>query len=447
MDLFQLTPSQKTVALDLHRFRVMCCGRRFGKTLLALDQIKARASVPNSRVAYISPTYQQARDIAWEALKKDCREAAESINESRLEIRLVNSSIIFLRGWESVETLRGQLFDLIVIDEVAMMRNFWINWQEVIRPTLTDRRGEAIFISSPKGFNHFYDLYNLQETDTDFKSFHFTTYDNPYIPVDEIDKAKMQLTSDRFAQEYLADFRKTEGLVYKEFDRNIHLYLDEDEKLGKIRIEQRERMLGIDFGFTNPAAVISIVRDSSDCFYITDEFYERGKTDTQIAEIASALNPDKVFPDPAAAAGVEELRRHRLNVRDVIKGKDSIKNGIDKVRELLKAKKLKINSKCKNVISEFETYCYPDKKDAHNENEVPIDENNHALDAIRYCIMMSFYGATKVNQFRPDYTKPTFTSMARQGQNASHPNIQNRSPVTKPQNRDIINARKDMFRL
>ena len=219
-----LHETQKPVALDPHRFRILCCGRRWGKTTLAIDQIKGRAAIPNSRVAYVAPTFQQARDIAWEQLKKDCMQAAETINESRLEIKLVNGSLIILRGWESIETLRGQRYDLIVIDEIASMRNFWMNWQEVIRPTLTDTKGEGLFISTPKGFNHFYDLYNLENKDADFKSFHFSTYDNPHIPREEVDKAREQVTEDRFAQEYLADFRKTEGLVYKEFDREEHYW-------------------------------------------------------------------------------------------------------------------------------------------------------------------------------------------------------------------------------
>ena len=185
-----LHSSQKVVALDLHRFRILCMGRRWGKTTLAIDQMKGRAAIPKSRIAYIAPTYQQARDIAWEQLKADCRHASQTINEARLEIKLVNDSLIVLRGWEAIETLRGQRFDLVVVDEVASMRNFWLQWQEVIRPTLTDTKGEALFISTPKGFNHFYDLYNQELEDNDFKSFHYTTYDNPHIPKEEIDKLK-----------------------------------------------------------------------------------------------------------------------------------------------------------------------------------------------------------------------------------------------------------------
>ena len=180
-------------------------------------------------IAYIAPTYQQARDIAWSLLKKVCSPVKSGEpNESRLEINIINkyggTSRIALRGWESIESLRGQAFDFLVLDEISMYRNFWINWEEVSRPTLTDRKGHVLFISTPKGFNHFYDLYNKESQDGDFKSFHFTTYDNPFIPVEEIEKAKQELTEDRFAQEYLADFRKTAGLVYKEFDRGVHIF-------------------------------------------------------------------------------------------------------------------------------------------------------------------------------------------------------------------------------
>ena len=171
------------------------------------------------------------------------------------------------------------------------MRNWKSNWQEVIRPTLTDTKGECLFISTPKGFNHFYELYNLESKDDDYRSFHFTSYDNPYIPREELDKARLEITEDRFAQEYLADFRKTEGLVYKEFDRKIHLYKDETPKIGL-------KFAGIDFGFTNPAAIITIVRDYDSKYWITNEWYKTGQTDAQIAEVASGMDFAQIYPDP-----------------------------------------------------------------------------------------------------------------------------------------------------
>lgn len=412
------------MASDLHRFRVLCCGRRWGKTTLAIDQMKACAVSKPVRIAYIAPTLQQARDIAWEQLKNDCAQAAISIREApRLEIILPTQrggeSLIVLRGWEAVETLRGQSFDLIVIDEVAMMRNFWTNWQEVIRPTLTDRKGEVLFISTPKGFNHFYDLFNLQDTDSDYKSYHFPSSDNPFLPPEEIKKAESELTPERFAQEYMADFKKTEGLVYKEFDREKHLFTDIPVGTGIV-----ERICGIDFGFTNPCAIPDILVDASDTWWLKSEYYETGRTDAQVAEYVSAQRFNAVYPDPEAPAAIAELRKRGVNVRDVVKGKDSIENGIGAVRERLKAGKLKIHVSCVNTILEFETYSYPDKKDLHNEQEVPIDEDNHMMDAIRYPVMMRARRNAKASVHYPTNAMPRNNINPTQPQHVLAPELQ-----------------------
>ncbi len=384
----KLHAAQIEIALDRHRFRVLCCGRRFGKTTLAIDQMKALAASRPARIAYIAPTIQQARDIAWEQLKKDCSGAALRIRESpHLEIVLPTQkggeSQIILRGWEAIETLRGQAFDLIVLDEVASMRNFWTHWQEVIRPTLTDRKGEGLFISTPKGFNHFYDLFNLQDTDQDFKAWRFASKDNPHLPPEEIEKARQELSYERFVQEYEASFAKTQGLVYKEFDRTRHTFLTIPEGTRIV-----ERIAGVDFGFTNPCAIADLWRDSADCLWMQPEYYEKGKTDVEVAEYVAAKRFDRVYPDPEAPAAIAEMRKRRVNVRQVIKGKDSIKNGIDRVRERFRANKLMIHATNKFTLFELETYAYPDKKDLHNDSENPIDEDNHMCDALRMPIMM-----------------------------------------------------------
>ncbi len=388
-----LTPSQNKIAESTVRFRVVNCGRRFGKTTLAIEEIKGKAVAKDSRICYVAPTYQQARDIAWEQLKKEFIGIAASINESRLEIRVPNlkkgESVIMLRGWESIETLRGQKFDFIVIDEIASMRNFQLHWEEVIRPTLTDTVGECLFISTPKGFNHFYDLYNKQETDVDYKSFHFTSYDNPHLPVEELDKARKEIPEDRFAQEYLADFRKSTGLVYKEFDRQRHVYTDEDIKKGKIGFVSIENLVGIDWGFTNPAAIYKFEKDNDGKYYITREYYKTGKTTPELIEYISTLNGNKFYPDPAEPDRNEELRRAGMIPREVSK---DVEAGINSVREMLNTGRLLVHSSCINLINEFETYSYPDRKPNQNEYEAPIKENDHAMDAIRYVIYMQGRG-------------------------------------------------------
>lgn len=379
-----LHPAQSQIASDTHRFRVVNCGRRFGKTTLAVLEMVAKAVYGNDRqILYVAPTYQQSRDIAWQELKRLCLPIANKINESRLEI-VVNTikggtSLIMLRGWESIETLRGQKFHFIVIDEIASMRNWDTNWEEVIRPTLTDFRGEALFISTPKGFNHFYTLSNKQHQDSDYKSFNFSSYDNPYLPVEELEKAKKELTEDRFAQEYMADFRKTEGLVYKEFDRARHVYNDKT-------INPVDVLVPIDWGWTNPAAILKIIKDTDRCYYITDEWYKTGQTTPQIIEVAKSFGGNKYYPDPAEPDRIEEARRAKLNVREVSK---DIEAGISTVQELFKANRLFIHSSCTNLIWELETYSYPEKKPDHNEAETPIKENDHAMDAMRYALYMN----------------------------------------------------------
>ena len=372
-----LTPTQKVVALDPHRFRILRCGRRWGKTTLAIDQMKGRATIPGSRIAYLANTYQQARDIAWEQLKKDCREAG-TLNEARLEIKLVNGSQIFLRGWESVETLRGQAFDLIVIDEVASMKGFWVNWQEVLRPTLTDRKGEAIFISTPKGFNHFYDLCNQELTDKDFKSFYFTSWDNPHLDREELQRAKETLPKDRYLQEYEASFQKMQGLAIPEFSREKHLY--EELPVGRF-----EKLAGVDFGYVHHAAVPEI-HWNGESLWVEDEWYKIGRTDAQIAEYVASCGFKAVYPDPENAGGIEELRRREVNVREVKKGKGSVVEGIQMIRELFLGKRLHINKRCVNLISELESYAYGEDK----KSEAPVKENDDLIDALRYVVLSLF---------------------------------------------------------
>lgn len=404
----QLHPAQNKIASDVHRFRVVCSGRRFGKTSLSAEEIKGKAISREARIAYISPTYQQSRDIMWETLKKELEPIILNINESRLELKVRNikntESIIVLRGWEAVDTLRGQYFDFIVIDEVASMRNFWIGWEEVIRPTLTDKRGEVLFIGTPQGFNHFYDLYNMENDPIkgiSYKSFHFTSFDNPFISPDELNDAKKDMTEDRFAQEYLADFRKQEGLVYKEFSRAKHLFDDEDTPKKTI-----DRFSGVDFGYTNPAAIITIIQDYDNRYWITDEYYRTGKTDAEIAEIVANEHYNKVYPDPENAAAAKELSTRGVNIKIVNKGPDSIINGIQKVRNLFKEGRLRIHKRCTNLIYEMETYAYDEKKDKHNPKEVPIDENNHALDAMRYALMSHVVSSgRKATVFYPKHLK------------------------------------------
>lgn len=382
-----LHQAQNKIASSIARFRVVNAGRRFGKTVLACEEIKGVALYKEARIVYIAPTIQQARDIMWNQLKKELQPIIIKANESRLELEVKNKdgkfSFIQLKGWEAIETLRGQTFNFIVLDEVASMRNFWVGWNEVLSPTLIDRKGSCMFISTPKAFNHFYDLCNMHEKDKDYESFHFTTYDNPNIPVDEIEREKQTKPENTFAQEYLGSFRKSEGLVYKEFRRDKHVYTDTNAPVNLVKY-----MAGIDFGFTNPTAIIACRKGHDNDYWIVSEWYKTNKTDEQIADVVMAYHFDEVYPDPESPSAIAELQKRGVYCKEVIKNKDSIKNGINSIRALLLKNKLHIHASCQNLINELETYSYPERRENKNEEENPVKENDHALDAMRYMLYM-----------------------------------------------------------
>ncbi len=170
-------------------------------------------------------------------------------------------------------------------------------------------------------------------------------------------------------------------MVYKEFSRERHVYNDENIVPDYIT----DTMAGIDWGYTNPASVHRVRKSSDRHYWIDSEYYKTGKTSEEIVEYAKSLRPTKVYPDPAEPDRLEIARKLGLNVREVSK---DIQAGIDCVRELLKQNRVHIHSSCINLIQEFETYMYPDKKPEKNEPEVPIKENDHALDEIRYVLYM-----------------------------------------------------------
>jgi hypothetical protein len=155
----QLTLPQSEIFCSPSRFRVCVAGRRFGKTFLSTGELlKAATSGKDKNCWYVAPTYGSAKEIAWLMLIHTIpQEYISKTNESALTLRLINGSVISLKGAEKPNNLRGRALDFVVLDEFADMRPE--AWFEVIRPSLSDRQGTALFIGTPKGRNHFYDLW------------------------------------------------------------------------------------------------------------------------------------------------------------------------------------------------------------------------------------------------------------------------------------------------
>ena len=216
----KLHNKQQEVVRSKARFKVIRAGRRSGKTSVAIEIMAYTAmSKANTNVFYIAPTQIQARQIIWEALKSRLASIGES-NESRLEMKVPTTdgswSTIYIAGWENRENFRGMKAHLEVFDELDTMKNFFIGWQEIFRPALTDTAGKAIFIGTPKKENP--NLTRMEKTgehDEDVSCFHFTTSDNPHVPVEEIQKAREQVDFETFKQEYLAEYLENQGSLFR----------------------------------------------------------------------------------------------------------------------------------------------------------------------------------------------------------------------------------------
>jgi len=215
---FKLLRWQQSVFADKHRFKVVAAGRRCGKSRLSAVTllIEALNCPEGSAVMYIAPTLGQARTIMWDLLLDLGRPVIKTSHVNNLEITLVNGRKILVRGADNPDSLRGVSLTYVVLDECAFIKED--TWQKIIRASLSDKKGRALFISTPSGRNWFYDLFNLgqEETDEEWKSWHYTTKDNETIDPKEIEAAERTLSSFAFKQEYLSSFDTAGSDLFKE---------------------------------------------------------------------------------------------------------------------------------------------------------------------------------------------------------------------------------------
>lgn len=187
------------------RFKVLMCGRRWGKSLIC-QIIAIQNMLVAKHVAYITPTHELGRVFYADIMKLIPPELIANDNKTDRKIELVTGgSIKFLSG-EVLDAFRGLKFHKVIVDEAAYIPDLQSAWNTAIRPTLIDYRGDAIFISTPSGKEYFYSLHEkgMDPTQPDWQSFHFTTFQNPTLPPGEAEAMKAELTQAQINQELLA---------------------------------------------------------------------------------------------------------------------------------------------------------------------------------------------------------------------------------------------------
>jgi hypothetical protein len=199
-----LHPKQEVIIHTAKRFNHLRCGRRFGKTTL-IEELSS-ISLDGDRVGIWFPTYKDLSEV-WKDLKKTYNPIISRKDEQLKQIELITAGIIDFWSMEEPDSGQGRKYHRAIIDEAAKAAKLYQAWENTIRPTLTDYRGDAFILSRPKGKNN--GFYLLEEKHRSFENwafFHFTTYDNPHIDTEEIEEAKLQLDEINFRQEYMAEY-------------------------------------------------------------------------------------------------------------------------------------------------------------------------------------------------------------------------------------------------
>jgi hypothetical protein len=196
--------AQQRIVEEAHRFNVLQCGRRFGKTTLGVD-LAVECALDGQPVGWFAPTYKLL-DEAWRDVRRAVGDVVASVDKQQRRLELLGGGVIEFWSLDHVDPGRGRKYARVVLDEAGIVRDLETIWTQAIRPTLTDLKGDAWFLGTPKGRNYFHRLFvRGQQGDPGWKSWRFATVDNPYIDPDEVDDARSGLPDLAYRQEFLGE--------------------------------------------------------------------------------------------------------------------------------------------------------------------------------------------------------------------------------------------------
>ena len=386
-----LSLAQKQVADSRHRFRTLITGRRFGKTTFAIREMCRYAAQPNQTVWYVAPSYRMAKGIVWRKLKHRLQDLRwiEKVNESELTIYLKNGSEIALKGAENADSLRGRAIDFLVMDEFADIDSE--AFYEVLRPTLADTQGHALFTGTPKGIGNWsYDIYQMATEDPEhWASWSFTTLEGGFVSAEEIEEARKLLDARTFQQEFEATFVTAGNRVWYAFDRvhNVRAWS---------HTAPEQIAIGMDFNI-DPMSAVIFAREGNNVWAIDEIEMYSSNTAEMVAEIRnrySTLRPERIwiYPDPAcrqrktSAGGTTDLSILQ-NAGFVVKAPVShnpVRDGVNAVNSMLCSaggqRRFFVDPRCRKLIECLERHNYkpgttvPDKDTGYD----------HLTDAARY---------------------------------------------------------------
>ena len=387
----QLTDIQKEILNNDTRFVVLVAGRRFSKTFIAINSLAKHARHPGKKCMYVAPSYRMAKQIAWEDLKKFLRERnwIKKINESNLEITLVNGSLIMLRSADNKDSIRGIGLDFVVIDEAADIPGLQETWQAVIRPTLSDREGHALIIGTPKGKGFLFDLFNTAKTSKDWISYQYTTAQGGQVSDEELAQARSDLDERTYRQEFEAGWVEFAGSIYYSFgDHNIVAKDVPIHSGGRIEV-------AIDFNVSPLCAVMAY--KTMDNLHIFDELEIYGSNTQEMMDEIKTRYPNNTFVAYPDASGKNRHTSSKgITDHIIIKNagmqlkvgsvNPAIKDRIAALNSVLKVDncRLTIDPKCVKVINGLRKHTY--KEGTRLPEKDGVSDYSHFNDAIGYMV-------------------------------------------------------------
>ena len=402
-------PRQVEFHKSMARFKVAACGRRAGKTYMTAKDIEPLLMVPDKRIWLVAPTYilgEKEFRVIWNDMivklefgKDPLIKKSYSLRQGEMFINFPWGTSIEVRSADRKDSLVGDGLDLIVMCETAKHQRE--TWDRMLEPAISDKRGSAIFTSTPEGQNFFYELWQLglDGGEEDYQSWQYPTWENTVIfpggfQDPEIQRMRRNMSTEAFLQEIAADFTSFTGKIYKEFLERIHVS-------NHVYNPEWPNFMCIDFGFVNPFAAIEFQLAPDDTIHVWREHYEKGLTLEEHMQIMRNRDQPKgykiemAFADAADPEGIETLTRYFCPCVGDPKSKDNWRQGIDLVKRFLKIRKTKkpglyVDPSCRNLIREFNNYkAVPGVKDS-DPREMAKKSEDHALDALRYGLMHIF---------------------------------------------------------
>lgn len=397
LKLRKLHENQLFIKRNRKRFNVICCGRRFGKTIFTHDILSETILNEGLPVAYFTPTYKMLNPT-WKEFKNTFHPVIKDKNEQQKSIEVLTGGVIDFWSLDAADSVRGRKYKRIVVDEAAMVPEMDIAWNQVLRPMLTDYRGDAYFTSTPKGMNnYFHTLFKNESKFEDWKSFHFTSYHNPYIDPKEIDDAKAQIDDYTFRQEYLAEFIDYTGnpFIYA-FNVDKHVSKVEDNKQFPI-------YLSFDFN-VNPMTCLVSQRVGRDIHYIKEYYEEKSSTEMLCRKIAIDFNVNRIARITGDRTGKNtsaylggaihhyDIIKRILNVSpyifDVMGVNPQHEVHYVKANSLLTHRNVKIDPSCKNLLKDLQYVDYDIDK---------YQKQNPAMTHLLMCFLYDLYSNEKID--------------------------------------------------